>query len=323
MVTRLATECITWDCQYEEDPLTTLVPESPIANMEFGVLTAYDRNGRLFYTVGNEENSMGTRRLYTTTIAGNVSSIVGGDTKISFAFPSAVSVLVSLEVTHDGIPLTIFQDGTLALLNRTSGTLQVVANVCPHGNSQLTQATHVDLHNRILYLATQNGSNFVIITVDMRTWNISQTVTIQNIQPGQAQIVPFDLVWIPEINNLILFSSNSQWDQLIYVSPTTGNASFAVQDLMNYNNLEFHNNLNTKTDDTYKNVAYDELTHTLYFQASQVDEGGLRTTCLVSAPPFLPGSTPSMLDWVNINLEPLDFGYQGMQYVHCHPYCPT
>ena len=116
--------------------------------------------------------------------------------------------------------------------------------------------------------------------------------------------------------------STGNFDQLIWVSPSTGNSSYAVDDLSQLDNFGFSDDPSPKSDDTYKNNAYDEDTNMLYFQASQFGEDGTPTTSLVSVGPFAPGPLPQLY-YLYVNLQPIDFGYQGMQYTHCHPACPT
>lgn len=318
-VTRLATECYTWNCTNEELQITTLVPKSPSATLNFPIFTAFHNRSRTFYTAGIINIPPASGRIWTTDIFGNVSAGNNGPTS-TFYFPSERSVFVSLEVTSKNVLLIIFQDGDIESLNPTTGQTTFITNVLNNSTEFfLSQATTVDGDNLYLVFGSEFGANIGILTVSLTSF----TVTNVTLSSSIDEIAPFQITYLPNLKTILLFSSTEQWDQLVYVDPTTGNASYAVFDLMSLNNFEFSNNpaAKVRSDDTYKNNAYDATTGMVYFQASQVSDE-MDTTSLISVGPFLSGE-PQTLEWVFINLQPLDFGYQGMHYVMCEGLCPT
>ena len=325
MVTRLATECFTWNCSHEEKIEVQLVPKSPIAYMDFPVFTAYDAKTRNYFVAGITGYPAATGRLWTVNVAENFSTFALINAT-HFAFPSQTAQFAALEVSSvTGLPIGLYVDGTVTVINPVNGSLTTVGNIL-NGNATrvLTQATDVDIYNHML-MANFNdgmGNEIGFATMSLINFTVVSTVFLGPLpyNNGMSPII-FAMNWISEINNLVVFGTGN-WDQLFYVDPMTGNTTYACFEIEQLiSELQFCTDTPVKMDDTYKNTAYDPKGKQLYFQAT-VGDCTTGTTSLVMSPPFVAGP-PQTIYYADIALQPLDFGYQGMHYVMCHPNCPT
>jgi len=142
------------------------------------------------------------------------------------------------------------------------------------------------------------------------------------VQFATPQEVPFDVQWLPApLNVALVFYTGDTFDQLVYTDVSTGAMSFAIFALAEYGGagtggkFEFTEADSLEDDDTWSNSAYDVTTNKLYFQCSDVDpESGIVTItlCQVDIPKTAP---PKPLYYVNTAIEPMTYGYVGMQYV--------
>lgn len=116
------------------------------------------------------------------------------------------------------------------------------------------------------------------------------------------------MVWIPSVSRLLV-QSTGYFDQLLFVDPTSGAVQMAVQDLSEMN-LKFHQDPTNFHDDTWALAAYDNVTSTVYFAATEDSEGGGEV--LVSV--VLKNTKP----WnaVNAVSNPFWTGLAGMQLLH-------
>ena len=324
-VTRLDTECWTWDCQYEEKQLRTLIPESPVKRMEFPVFTAFHKATRNFYTTGISASSA-TGKLFTTIIGKDVNSTKEGGSPVTFRFPNGTAnTFVSLEVTARNEVIAIFQDGAVCTVDARTGAIKKRgALIGSQGVRFCNKATYVDQATNTLYATTvtlEMGAPNVV-TFDLNTWKVKNDVHIAKPQYAAGIQIPFQLIYIPAIKNIVYFVTG-QFDSLVYLDPRTGNTSYLAFDLMNFNSLEFNNEgrPSQHTDDLLKNVAFDAKSNTLYFQCSQ-DQQGEAITSLCGMP-ITPGPSLPPAVFININLSPIDFGYQGYHWVDCEGKCPT
>jgi hypothetical protein len=127
--------------------------------------------------------------------------------------------------------------------------------------------------------------------------------------------------WIPEISNLVVFATGN-WDQLLYVNPLNGFASYAIFEIENaLDQAQFCWLPGVKVCDMCKNTAYDRHSKILYFMAT-IGDCDTGEDSLVMTPPFVQGQ-PQPIYYLDTALSPVDFGYQGMHWVGCHPNCPT
>lgn len=325
-VTRLATECFTWDCQYEQQIQLTLDPEAAAAKRDFSVFTAAHHPTRRFYTVGLDKNrGDGAATLWTAKVAGDMtnSTLVK---RVSFKFPSSRYLFASLEVDPiTGHPMAIYEDGTLSIIDPETGATTTVGNFLQNFTRMANQATVVDAATSTLYAFTRNvfGSEPQFVTYDLKTQTINATVPFLWLPYQTEELTPFQLSWISPIQQLIAFTTNHNFDHLIYVDPKTGNTSWAIYNLMEYHHLGFQRDAAARSVDTLKTNTFDAATGILYFQASKYSSDGFATTSLASTPPFTPGMQPAALPWLNVNLSPVNFGYQGYHYFHCEGPCPT
>ena len=324
-LTRLAVECFTWDCQHEEKQLATIVPTAPIKFMSFRTLGAYHHKRRLYYTAAITDVPAASAILYTAHVNGTFR----GATVISqatFLFPNVTSTLSSLEVTANNTVIAIFRHGAVATVDPKTGNVVVVGTLLDgeHGwTHHIGQATTVDQESNTLYAFANNhaGTDPRWITMDLRTFAVRR-----NVKQGALPYIDyapsaFEVLWVPEINNLVMFSTSPIFDNIIYVDPRTGNASYAFFDLMNAGNYLFRDDSGTKHMDTNKNAVYDRASKRIYFQATQVQDDDFLTT-LVVTPPFAAGA-PQPLEWLNTALQPVDFGYANMVWTSCDGPCPT
>lgn len=353
-VTRLATECFTWDCQYEELQLQTLIPKSPSANMILNVDTAMHTPTRTFYTVsahGSETHG----RLFASRINGavNTSTPVNGQ-GVVFSWPvgnasyPVNSMIASLEVTSgSNEPVLILRDGRVAVIDTMNG-----GNITVRGRlfdsvaepqRMALQATAVDADTDTLYVWTSNSlyersnnSDHRVVTFDLKTWKVVRDVKVApSAYMTEGQQFAFQMNWIPHAKALIFcvggavlgpndhpHPGNGQWDSLIWLQPQTGETAYYAFDLLNYQpGLAFYDEgrANQHTDDTMKTSVYDARTKMLYFQCSQYAEGEYtESMCYTPIPEF--GQSAWYIDF---NLQPISFGFMGYQWLDCIGKCPT
>jgi hypothetical protein len=126
----------------------------------------------------------------------------------------------------------------------------------------------------------------------------------------------FEMVFMPNVQQLLVFFTGN-FDQLVFVSPNSGAASFAVDNLAAYSGQDGHLEFTVSTFledlDTTANAAVDLVGQQVYFQCSDVDpQTGFATTCLCAHP--LPTHVAPW-DYMNIALEPMSYGYAGAEFV--------
>ena len=323
-VTRLATECFAIPCSNEEKIEIELIPKSPIAEMSFPVFTAYNPATRLFYVAGIE--SWGYL-LWSVKIADNFTAFTDGDGGVRFHFPTPDSVFTALEVNPvSGVPLALYQDGSVFSLNTTNGMSSYGGNVLNQNASRIiTQATAIDVSDGLLFANFNDGfgNEIGFAAMNLSDYSVVSTVMLGPL-PNNNGAIPtvFAMNYIPGIKNLVVFATG-KFDQLIYVNPWTGNTTYAIFELNQLmKGLQFCVDPTVKADDTYKNSAYDPKAKMLYFQAT-VGNCITGTANLIEAGPFADGD-PQVIYYVDTALAPIDFGYQGMHYVMCHPgNCPN
>ena len=323
-VTRLATKCYTDPCSDPQEKIEFDILENYTA-MTFPVFTAYDPATRLFYVAGIEAWG------YFVTIV----HIAEDDTAFTlqkesrFHFPALGSVFTALEFNPvSGMPLALYQDGSVFSLNTTSTVSSYAGNVLdglPFNSSRIiTQATAIDVSDGLLFANFNDGfgSEIGFAAMSLSNYSVVSTVMLGPL-PNNKGAIPtvFAMNYIPGIKNLVVFGTG-KLDQLIYVNPWTGNTSYAIFELDRVGpGPSFCDHPSVKADDTYKNSAYDPKEKMLYFQATV---GGCTTGIanLITAGPF-PDGDPPVIDYV-ATVAPIDFGYQGMHYVMCHPgNCPS
>jgi hypothetical protein len=273
-VSRVATECFTWDCQYEQKHLNTLVGTAAIADMSFKILTAFHAPTRAFYTLGVVDPSSGKSRLWTSTIADNVnSSTPFGAVQVTFPWSQMANPIVSLEAHPvSGEPIALFADGTVGTI--TNGTFHKKGMLLEANSTRVvTQATAVNIVGGQLYALAMAQPGFgtnegwpTILTLDLTSWQKVADVNTPNMSATYADPpLYFETTWVPQINVLVVFATGN-FDSIFYMDPTNGNTTTAVLDLAVCGNFVtyFQDDDGTKSWDSHKNNAFDATTGMLY-----------------------------------------------------------
>jgi hypothetical protein len=224
-----------------------------------------------------------------------------------------------------GRPIVIYQDGTVVELDPVSGASTVLVYLFgQNAMNQTLPATAVNRHDGLLFVNYNNGfdSGIGFVTLNLSSRQVVYNVPLGTL-PYNGDYTPiiFEMNWVPDISSLVVLATGN-WDQMFYVDPRTGNTTYAFFELDQIiDDMQFCTVTGTKSDDTYKNNAYDPVAKMLYFQATKGScaDG---TTTLLEVGPFQPGP-PQTIYWADVALQPLDFGYQGMHYVLCNGTCPT
>jgi hypothetical protein len=355
-LTRLAYDCFSPTCAYEQEHLNELVPTLPRKELEFPVLVTANFAKREVYTIKVPEPMVGgknnnNKKLFNKLRSENKTALVWSnlvDNGVSNATVARKSVidlsnnehsLVAAHAHPDGNLLLVFSDSSFGLFD-------------PH-TSQLTMQGFLlnstdRAAGRFIHRATANTRDnkfafFHVLNQDPQifnkstdpswiTFDIHRLVVVSHVRQSTLAYIDytafaFEAVWVEDVgpNGMLLAFTTGNFDGLYWLDVTTGNATWAAFDLANFQNgLEFTDSaLGQFCSDFWGNAVYDVDTKTVYFQATQ-DQEGDTVTSVIYTPAIVKGQAPPAWDWLDFALQPSNFGYRGpWQYMQCVGPCPT
>jgi hypothetical protein len=300
---------------HQWDPLLQVLPPTPM-NAGFPSFTAYDATSRNYYitTIWNETAAS----LWSMTVANEVSAVTQSGSQVRYGFPIMNSVLVGLEAWNrngDVVVFALYQNGSVYTIDTTTGGSSFFINLC---GRFYQLSTAIVLEGNTLYAIIQQDStinpNRQVVTLDLTAGTLT-TVAIQPLKDHDAGLeTPFEMLYLANLDVLFVMYTGL-FDQLIYTDPSTGAATFAVDDMSQFDGTEgqlgFTSDDFLADDDTWSNACIDTVQKKIYFQCSDMDEDDVTITlCEIPIP-----EKEAILSFINIAIEPMVYGYVGMQYV--------
>ena len=271
-----------------------------------------------------DHNAYGAR-MWGVTVAGDVSNVSATYPFVPFKFPAAHATMVGLETALVGgvfLNLVFYADGTVQQVDPTTGAGKPFSNICGPGR-QANAVTYREGTNDIFVL-TQSPNiqepKYGVVTFNVATRQSNEVLigSVPYFDPTAES--GFEMVWAESLQNLVVMWTGA-FDQIMYVQPFTGVASFAVFNMHDYSGgfgaLEFTVSTYLEDLDTTANAAIDTVAQQIYFQCSQVDENDDVTTSLCAHPvqPDYPGLKQGSWDYINVNIAPMTYGYAAAEYV--------
>lgn len=354
-VTRLAYDCFSPTCSYEQEHLNELVPTLPRKDLEFPVLVTANFAKREVYTikvpgpmVGGKKNIFGKLR---APAAENKTALVWTnliDNGVSNATVARKSVIdlsnnnANLVATHahpDGNLLLVFSDSSFGLFDPHTSQLTMQGFMLNSTDRAAGRFIHRATANTrdnkfaFFHVLNQDPNNFNTSTdPTWITFDIHRLVVASHVRQSTLAYIDyvafaFEAVWVEDVgpNGMLLAFTTGNFDGLYWLDVTTGNATWAAFDLANFQTgLEFTDSaLGQFCSDFWGNAVYDVDTKTVYFQATQ-DQSGDTVTSVIYTPAIVKGQAPPSWAWLDFALQPSNFGYRGpWQYMQCVGPCPT
>ncbi len=286
--------------------------------------SAYDALSRNYFLTTHQDDY--SSLLWGVTIAGDVNSTKFSFPQVTYNITNPGANMVGMEQVYLGSASTLlvfFDDGSVTQVDPASGASQPYTTVC----NQTLQVNAVTAreNTRDIFLLTITTLS-VVPTYGIITFNYAtRQATAVSMQAvpyfNTTEESGFEMVWSESLQQLIVFFTGP-FDQIMYINPVTGAASFAVFNMHDYQGsegaLEFTVSAFLEDLDTDANAAIDTVAQQIYFQCSQVDpDSGFATTSLCAHPvkPDYPGLPEGSWDYVNINIAPMTYGYAASEYV--------
>jgi hypothetical protein len=223
-------------------------------------------------------------------------------------------------IDHE-IVLVFYADGTVAQVDPATGNMKAYSSTINPNTRQVNCVTQ-STDTREIYLLTQNQlgePQYGIVTFNYATRQSNEVImqVPQYFVPAQEQ--GFEMVYMPSLQNLLVFFTGN-FDSIMYYNPITGNASLAVFNMAEYQgsigHIEFTVSTFLEDLDTTANAAIDLVGQQIYFQCSDVDpETDDTNTCLCSHPVPTPSIFGLAWDYINVNIEPITYGYAAAEFV--------
>jgi hypothetical protein len=282
--------------------------------------TCFDPKSRTYFLTTQRNNSAAS--LWGLVIANDVNSSKPlSPVEVRYHYPELDMPLLGLQVWNNAgslVVLALFQNCSIMRVNQATGADSLFANVCT-GNRIMTSAVDINTDTDELYIITQNPSGGdparEIVTLDLKSGKVT-SVPLAPLKNHNAPMESaFEGVWVASLKSMLVFYTGL-FDQLIYTDPATGATQFAINDLAYFNgptgHLEFTADDRLEEDDLWGDTAMDPATGKIWFQCSDVDEDGeiTATLCQIQMGPKI-----KQLNYVNIAIWPMTYGYVGMQYV--------
>jgi hypothetical protein len=305
----------------DEVQLQTLIPQRTGA-ANGPTYSAYDPITRNYYLTVKMSDTFGY--IFGSNIAGDVNSSTQIYPQQTFAFPYARANMIGMETVSLGgqqIVLVFYDNGFVSKVDPATGATSPYTQLCNSSRVANAVTYRKDTHEIFVLTESPQGigrrPDYGIITFNYAT-KLSNEVLMQ--VPAYFNPLDesgFELVWLESVQNLMVFFTGL-FDQVVYVNPYTSAATFAYGNLAEFQgsngNIEFTSDTFLQDLDTDANVAVDDGPgQTVYFQCSDVDpDTGMVTTTLCSHE--MPTDLKP-LTWLNINIEPMTYGYAAMEFV--------
>lgn len=323
-ITRFDTEFRAKDMSQK---LSVLLPSTPIADMNFQVLTSYDQTNRVYYVAGAQHP--GGSILWMATIDDNVSTAKPIGTPRVFMYPSASDTLSRMHYiagNANGELLTVYTSGNIYVLNVTTlkstlvGSNILATNAALQGG-YVTQSSDVDVDGNMFYtIATtsivHNKSTGYLVSLDLSSGATTASL-LKLKEMDWAGENFFNAVWIPDQGAMVVFAQAGgptgieAFDCIFHVTPTA-TATWIYNNIENEGLYAFQSYPATKQDDTLQCACYDPVSKHLYFQMTQfqsADDDGDELTTMV----FLDFSAKQ--PWIDTAISPFAFEYIGWHYI--------
>jgi hypothetical protein len=281
--------------------------------------TAYDMATRTYMTSVTHNQSSGS--LWAMTITKDVENVTAIGQEVRYAFPQFGATFIGLEIVNVKgtlTPLAIFKDGTILQVDQKTGATKLFAILVNATTQFLTTAIELDPTSGKLWAIGQQATglpNRFMVTLDLNTKAVTSILLAPLKNHDPVLCAPFDMVWISSLQVLLTFNTGD-FDQLIYVSPASGEMAFGTNNMAEFTDgnghYEFLADDFLEADDLWANSCVDSVKGLVYFQCSSVDDSGEALTSLC-ATPILPSIKE--VPWINTHIQPMTYGYAGMEYV--------
>lgn len=278
------------------EKLIKLLPKTPVTEMGFTVLTAFDHVSRTFYVSGAQ--NPGEMTLWVTTIDANV-SVATLVSKSTFEYPVFKSQVVRMHFISgntNGDLVLLMDSGDVLVLNSKTLTSTNVGNVLKAAGigagGFVAKASAVDVTGGVLYtiVETVNGTSASLVSMEVSTG--AMTSVVLHLQDHHSKEdwsgeYFFQMVWIPEQASMIVLAQGGGpsgidgFDQIIRIFPN-GTASCLWCNIQDAGLYEFNTVPSLKNDDTYQTAAWDPVSQHFYFQCSVYDSDDDEATPTIS-----------------------------------------
>jgi len=240
---------------------------------------------------------------------------------VRYAFPEYGSTLIGLEIFNNKgilIPLVLFKDGTVLQLDQATGATKVFAHLVNATTQFVTTAIELEPTSQKLWAIGQQTTglpNRFMLTLDLNTKAVMSILLAPLKNHDPMLCAPFDMLWLPTLQVLFTFYTGN-FDQLIYISPNSGEMMFGTGNMEEYGDGNGHYEFTAddflEDDDMWANSCVDSVKSLIYFQCTSMDQEGEGTISLC-ATPILPQL--KTIPYINTHIQPMTYGYAGMQYV--------
>jgi len=259
--------------------------------------------------------------LWGITISPDTNTSKVLSTEVRYGYPVLDVPLTSFAVWNNNsqlVTLAIFGNCVILQVDFKTGATRPFATICDGTQRETTTAMDLDTAAGNLCVITQSRDHAnparQLVTVSLK----SQQFATRDLAPlhlhNPVLEEPFEMTWIPKLNALLLFYTGN-FDQLVWVG-LDGTTTMAAFDLAEFETPEgtvsFTADDRLEDDDLWGDCAYDIKNNRLYFQCTITDDEGMvsEALCVAEAPATLKG-----IQWVNLSIWPLTYGYAGMQWV--------
>jgi len=281
--------------------------------------TAYDEATRTYMTSVTRNESSGS--LWAMTITKDVENVTAIGQEVRYAFPQFGAILIGLEIFNNKgtlTPLVIFKDGTVLQVDQKTGATKLFAHLVKNSTQFLTTAIELEPTSMKLWAIGQQATglpNRFAVTLDLNTQAVTSVLLAPLKNHDPVLCAPFDMVYLPTLKVVMTFNTGD-FDQLIYTDPLTGEMAFGTNNMAEFTDgnghYEFLADDFLEADDMWANSCIDSEKKLIYFQCSSVDDSGEGTTSLCATPIL---EDIKGIPWINTHIQPMTYGYAGMEYV--------
>jgi len=311
---QLGVEVETW--MQEALPLAPTVERSQL------MLSAYDPSTRIFSGVVCDYPVDGVDAYWQSVVNNNANATKPLSSYVLIPHPDTSAGndgnmrLTRIFTFNNGNLLALFNDGSLHSINLASQSYSKVGAIYTESKYVMTDAHIID--NGLLKSVVQDlkGESYLLHT-DLSTFSNVNTVMVQRIPTVLGEENPFALHVVQFDTPTLLIFYQGNLDMVNAIDETTGLQRAIVNNLEQINDPAiFMCNTATKDCDGWTTTAYDPVENKILFQAHYLEQNDLTTTSL-----YMLSFDKSLVDklyygFVNLVRYPMNFGFEGYQFVN-------
>ena len=314
------------DTEQFEYVLNENLPLGPTSERSFNMHSAYSPKTRNYVSVAADYYVDGVDSYWISTINDYANESTPVFSNVILAHPDATpdhpgSISLQRIVTlSDERTIAIFNTGEVHLVDVKGQRYSLLTDISKTAKfaALMTDAHAVD-GNVLKSFIMDANEGIYLVTTDFSgsVPTISEPVLITMVQGANRETPINALMMSPDdsVAPRLTLILHGVFDQINYVDEKTGIQTPIISNLMDEQVPSiFACYEGTKDCDFWRNAAYDEENHLLYFQAHDMSSGTASTTMLKM------GFTVSKVNgewypYINTAMWPMNFGYGGYQYV--------